>query len=529
MSKLAHRVRNPAVALLLLSLFIVPFLVLVSCGRTKSGAAAPDRPDPLWGELLESHTTGVISRGADIRVIFATNVVGSNQVGKPASSSLQLTPAAAGTATFVSTRELVFTPRGELVPGTLYKISVSPKGLLEVPTKLTPFEFAVQVKRPEFEVAVDGLTIDTDASGSMALNGTIVTADTEDTAKIEGLLRAAYQSKSTPIGWQHSADGQRHQFMIRALQRGAAEQPLKLQWDGKAIGAVTKGERDVLIPARGRFVVTQVATAEANGQRYIQVFFSEPIDPQQNLKGLVRLSQGNATVQREGNLLRVYSDVATQGEITLSLDRGIRNRAGQSTDSGGEYPINFAASKPQVKFVGRGVILPEAATLSVPFEAVGVRSVRVTAFRVYDDNLTQFLQVNALNGSNELGRVGRNLWRKTIPLNATNLARWNRYNLDVTELMKKHPGGLLRISLAVGREDLATPCAGVSAPTARESLADQDANDVKERATGTMPRSTTTSRTARNGPTVTIPARTTTTPRGSRPRMHATYWSRTSA
>jgi alpha-2-macroglobulin len=475
---LAHRARTPA-ALLLLSVIIVPWL-LMSCGRTKSGADQPSRPDPLWGQFLESHTTGVISRGADIRVIFATNVVPSEQVGKSATANFQVAPAVEGTATFVSTRELVFTPRRELAPGTTYKVSVNPNGLLEVPAKIAPFEFAVQVKRPEFEVAVDGLTVDLDAPGAMALTGTVVTADVEDTAKVEALVRATYLTKRRQLAWQHSADGQRHQFTIGRLERGAQETPLTLNWDGQPIGAVTSGEKKVPIPPRGRFVVTQVTPAESNGQRYIQVLFSEPLDTQQNLKGLVRLSQGNATVQREGNVLRVYSDEATQGEITLSLERGVRNRSGQTTESSGEYPVNFAASKPQVKFVGRGVILPEATTLSVPFEAVGVRSVRVTAFRVYDDNLTQFLQVNALNGSNELGRVGRNLWRKTIPLNATNLARSNRYNLDVTELMKKYPGGLLRLTLSVGREDLATPCAGVAPSTTQEPLADQDENDVRD-------------------------------------------------
>jgi hypothetical protein len=351
---------------------------------------------------------------------------------------------------------------------------------LEVPAKASPFEFAVQVKRPEFEVEVDGVTADADAPSAMVLLGTLVAADVEDTAKVEGLLRVTYLNKRRQLSWQHSADGLRHQFTISRLERGANEAPLTLRWDGQPIGAVTTGERDVLIPPRGRFVVTQVAPTESGGQRYVQVFFSEPLDPQQNLKGLVRLSQGQATVQREGNVLRVYSDEAMQSEITLSLEAGIRNRSGQATERSAEYPVNFAASKPQVKFVGRGVILPEATTLSVPFEAVGVRSVRVTAFRVYDDNLTQFLQVNALNGANELGRVGRNLWRKTIQLNATNLSRSNRYNLDVTELMKKYPGGLIRLTLSVGREDLATPCEGVAASAIQEPLADQDENDVTD-------------------------------------------------
>ena len=52
----------------------------------------------------------------------------------------------------------------------------------------------------------------------------------------------------------------------------------------------------------------------------------------------------------------------------------------------------------------------------MPFEAVSARAVRVTALQVFETNIPQFLQVNTLGGSQELGRVGRVLWRKTIPL-----------------------------------------------------------------------------------------------------------------
>src|SRR5690606_39471915 len=124
----------------------------------------------------------------------------------------------------------------------------------------------------------------------------------------------------------------------------------------------------------------------------------------------------------------------------LVLERGIRNRFGRILEASATYPVVFSSTKPQVRFVGTGTILPEVDTLSVPFEAVGVRSVRVTALRVYDDNLTQVLQVNPLGGSYELGRVGRRLWRKTISIYAADLSTWNRYSLEVTELLIKHPG-----------------------------------------------------------------------------------------
>jgi uncharacterized protein YfaS (alpha-2-macroglobulin family) len=112
--------------------------------------------------------------------------------------------------------------------------------------------------------------------------------------------------------------------------------------------------------------------------------------------------------------------------------------------------------------VGNGVILPDATTLSVPFEAVSARAVQVTALQVFEPNIPQFLQVNGLTGSSEMGRVGRVLWRKTIPLTAQVAGKWSRYNLDVTELMRKHPGGLFQIKLSLSPRDALYECPGQS-------------------------------------------------------------------
>jgi hypothetical protein len=94
----------------------------------------------------------------------------------------------------------------------------------------------------------------------------------------------------------------------------------------------------------------------------------------------------------------------------------------------------------------------------VPFEAVSARAVRVTALQVFEPNIPQFLQVNPLSGSQELGRVGRVLWRKTIPLASPIPGKWTRYDLDVTELMRKHPGGLFQLTLSLAPGDALYDC-----------------------------------------------------------------------
>jgi hypothetical protein len=465
---------------LLLPGFILWALALLAgCEGTKPDRAAVTPPDPLWAPFIASHTSGVISRTARVRILFATDVVDEARVGEDASASLRIEPSVAGAAEFVSTRELVFTPDRDLTPGAVHRVALQSAGLRGVPAKLAPFTFVVDVKRPEFEVSIGGLTADAGEDRSLTLSGAIATADAESADKIEKLLSANYAGRPMAITWQDSGDAQRHTFLIRGLQRGVQEQTLHLAWDGEPIGARTRGQRELAIPARDRFIVTQVSAADEAGQRYIRVFFSDTLDPQQDFKGFVRLSAGNPSVRVDGNVLQVYSDQPVQGEVTLTLEPGIRNRGGVALAALAQYSVVFASTKPQVRFTGAGVILPDAKLLSVPFEAVNVRSVQVTAFRVYDDNLTQFLQVNPLGGAYELGRVGRNLWRKTIALNAADLTRWNRFSLDVTELLKKHPGGLVRLTLSIGRGNAIYEC-GDQGASADEQLVDQDANDAAD-------------------------------------------------
>jgi uncharacterized protein YfaS (alpha-2-macroglobulin family) len=258
------------------------------------------------------------------------------------------------------------------------------------------------------------------------------------------------------------------------------QQTLTLDWDGRSIGAKSSGHNEIAVPPRDQFIVTQVSTAQDEGQRYIRVFFSDTLDPHQDFKGLVRLSRGEPATRVDGNVLKVYPDQAFEGQATLTVDAGIRNRLGDKLEAGAQYPITFASTKPQVKFVGTGVILPDAKQLTVPFEAVNVRSVRVTAFRIYEDNLKQFFQVNGLDGTNQLGRVGRNLWRKTIAISAADPSRWNRYSLDVTELLKKYPGAMLRLTLSISRDNSAYACPAGANAAVDEPLQDQDADDQAE-------------------------------------------------
>lgn len=447
--------------LLSISLFLLVLGTLSGCDYFKSSTDVPVIPaqDAAWSHIISAHSSGMISRKSSIRVVFANDIITSDRVGQDAEDHLETKPSVKGKISFASQREIVLTPETELEQGTAYHVILDTSGLLNMVEKLKTYEFVVQVQPQQFEVNVGGLVADADDKKVMTLNGNLVTADVEEAQKIESLLQARYQDKEVTITWSHNVDARHHDFVIKGIQRAEAESNITLKWDGEPIGVNNQGERSIAIPGLSQFKVLQASIASEDQQPFIKVFFSDSLKANQNLQGLVRLGSDLRTTQRiEGNILKIYPESGIQGEILLTLEPGIRNAEGDRTTVQTQHTLTFVSSKPQVRFVGKGVILPDSKVLSVPFEAVNVRSVRVAAMRIYDDNMGQFLQVNKLDGDQELSRVGRILWRKTIPLSALEANKWQRHHLDVSELFQKHPGGLFRLTLSITRADSVYPC-----------------------------------------------------------------------
>lgn len=432
---------------------------LGACSRE----AAPPPPDPAqqqaWATVISGHTTGVVSRGSAIRVLFATDVSAPD-----AARVLEFRPAIAGRGRLAGPREFVFDPAAELPAGQQYEVAVQPAALRGIPSGLAPYRFRFGVQTPQFEVALRGLESDPADDARMRLRGVVYVADVEAESRIEQLVRVEWQGRPLTLAWTHDAATLTHEFIAAGIERRSEAAPVAVSWDGKPIGSGTKGEQSLDVPARGAFVVTDAQAVDSDGRRQIVVSFSDALGAQQDLRGLVRLSAGGEFNTRvDGNLLTLYPQGEIEGEVTLTLEAGLRNQRGEKLEQAVVRNLAFTSTKPQVRFVGKGVILPDSSVLTIPFEAVSARSVRVTATRIYDDNIAQFLQVNALDGDAEIGRVGRYLWSRTIALNGPQTGRWQRYELDVTELTRKFPGGMFRLELRITPRDSLYRCEGAPA------------------------------------------------------------------
>ena len=417
-----------------------------------------------WSEVSGRHTQGMIASRSPIRVEFNRAVITKEQVGLDAAKVISLSPKVAGSATFVSTKELVFVPESPLKSGAKFIVDVAPIGLIDIPPIAVPYRFSFNVIPLEFEVRSNALLASAETGRKMDLTGELLTSDRVMPDDVKKMLKASFQNKPLAIEWQFAENGKSNKFTIRDINRETFASDVVLNWDGSAVGIDKQGKQEIPVPMLNQFEVIDVAVIHDQGTNpYVQINFTDPLDTSINFQGLVQIQdepKDAYKVAAEGNLIKVFPKESLSGKFTVLINPGIRSEEGESISQQIKRAVEFDLLKPQLKFVGGGSILPENSRLEIPFEAVAINAVEVSAFEIYPDNVGQFLQTNAIDENSETGRVGRYLWRKTLPLNAANYDQWNRYSIDVTDLMKDYNGSLIRLELSADRRHSTYACIG---------------------------------------------------------------------
>jgi len=439
-------------------------LGLAGC-KSKKPAAAEAEKD--WYRYISAFTSGTMSRKSAVRVLFVDN---AGTPGQAAAGLFEFTPSIDGRAEWKSPRELVFTPKSELAPGEEYRAVLHVGKILDLPKSYARFEFRFGVVRPEMEVLLEGLFAeDPERPQAQVLRGRVVTSDMEEKALVEKVLEAEQDGKALPIEWSHALGGLTHYFTVKDVARKEEASVVHLSWDGDPIRISNRGRRDFEVPALGAFEVVSVEPVMGE-TRHVLVRFSDGLAKDQDLKGLIRIEDRPLTYEIEGNVVRVYSTRELLGSVHVEVLPGIRNFLNRRLKEGTDRNVTFESLRPQVRFVGRGLVLPRKDRLTVPIEAVNLRSVQVAAFQIYPGNMAQFFQVNSLEGGEELARVGRYLWRRTVPLSddPAVTSRRTRFDLDVTPLFREHPGSLFRLVLSFNRGNSTYPCPASDRPVATE-------------------------------------------------------------
>lgn len=416
--------------------------------------------NPAFGEYISSYTAGIVNSGTAIRIVLAKDASDST-----VTKVFNFSPNIAGEAEWLDSRTVEFRPEGRLRSGQVYEVQFSLAKVIEgVPADLRSFEYSFQVIPQNFEVSVVNFKpyVKTELKRQM-IEGMLTTADFAESTEVEKMLTAEQEGKSLRLTWTHGSEGKQHSFVVEDVARKESASTVDLKASGQPLGIEQNAAESVEIPALGDFKVTKAWVEQGSTQTVI-VQFSDPLNESQNLEGLVSLTElPDLDFEIKDNEIRVYPPVRQTGSRTLEISAGIRNVVNYRMPEGSTFDLAFEQLNPSIRFTGNGNILPGSDGLVLPFESVNLKAVDIKIVKIFETNVLQFLQVNTLDGGEELRRVGKPIIKKMVSLEnsgVTDLGRWNRFTIDLSTYINAEPGAIYQVSIDFKRAYASFTCEG---------------------------------------------------------------------
>jgi uncharacterized protein YfaS (alpha-2-macroglobulin family) len=434
-------------------------LAVLALGLSLSGCAGRSRgPVPKAADpaLVEAHSAGLLPSSSAIKVVL-TRAAGEAGAEAPR-GVFRLDPPVSGRARWEDERTLAFVPDKPLVRGRDYRVEVD-LGILGGSTAagvpaagVGRFSFDVRAAEQRVSVETDPPRIARD--GSVTVEGNLTLADGVPDAVAEKALSAS----SGVLSWSHRSD-RLHRFTVSGIAASARDRSLGLRWNGRSLGGGGRGEAVVRLPSTSSFELISARPLK-DGSTGVELAFSRPLDRAQDLRGIVSAEGvNNLRYTVTGSTVALYSD-AWPASAKLRVEKGLKDSSGRVFAVPASATVAFDWEKPQVRFITKGNILPTSQGLVLPIETMNLSGVIVEALRVYGDNMLQFLQVNDLDSSRELKRVGEVVWSKDIPLGWKDdwKNRWVRQGLDLGPLLAEHKEGMFQIRITFRKGDIRYVC-----------------------------------------------------------------------
>ena len=438
-----------------LSQYVLLLLLMVSCSdKNTKRVNVPSE----FSEYISGYTSGSISAEGEIAITLAEAVSEEDQA---ATGLFNFSPNVSGEMEWVNNTTVVFTPSEKLKNGQEYIVTFGIGKLIEVEQGKSEFSFEVSTIEQDLEIEFGSL--ETQQSNEQRLSGTVYTADVAELSSIKKALKASQKGNKLSIDWAQDGTRRSHQFQINGIQRHQEESELLISWDGSPIGAENAGKKRVKVIPIGAFELMDVMVFRDNNPR-VELTFSDPIDPRQNLEGLITIpNMGNLNFITNENKITVNPRNRRNGEQTIRIDPAIKNAEGKRLGMEVTRQIQFYQPKPDVELLGKGTIIPKSKNLLFPFKAVSLGAVDVQVTRIFEDNLGQFLQDYELGNASvwEIRKMGRPIFSEAVPLSRlgkVDAGEWNNYALDLSELITPEPGALYKVEIGFREIHSLYPC-----------------------------------------------------------------------
>lgn len=456
-------IKYTSIVIISLAVLMGGYFLIPSSSSSSSENYVEKEIDEAFSEYISAYTTGDVSVKSKLRIRFTQRAIEDSQIETEEKRELfSFSPSVKGKAIWIDAYTIEYIPNEWLNSDAIFDVRFDLSQLFKTSDELALFEFNFHTIRQDYEVILGDLITSADNMKKVSLTGTLNTADAAIKENIETTLTATQDGNLLNITWNHLGDTE-HEFYINDINRKEKEGKVVISWKGNEINVEKEGSSNVKIPALGDFYVISSAS-QYTTDPFVVISFSDPIDPNQDLTGFITNDKNIAfKFTIENNQIKAYPNRKIVGTFNLTVHKGIKNVLGYKMKKEHKSTHVFEQVNPAVRLVGNGNIVPSSNGLVFPFEAVSLKAVDVTIIEIFENNAVQFFQTNRIDGSNQLKRVARPVFKKSLKLDQNkllNLGKWNRYSIDLAKLITPTPGAIYQVQIGFRQSQSTYACGG---------------------------------------------------------------------
>ncbi|NRB42449.1 MAG: hypothetical protein HRU20_28935, partial [Pseudomonadales bacterium] len=347
--------------------------------------------------------------------------------------------------------------------GSMAEVSPQPAQVAVQPVVVSPQAQLVQQSaefRLQWEDVEAGVPVVRGEGASVAIHGLLNSNSAAGIAALRAMF--AVSDAGAVISVDEINPGY-YKLIVKGVRRDkTCAKEVAVSWDGGDVDKQFSGSQNFIVPSvvgNDKSALQLVSSEIFPGDDgVLELVFNRTLKEGQALKHLISSDYRFTSYKIVANKVYLGLNNNRAKSVAIVLHKELQDECGIGLSHMQQKSFSIDPLKPGVRFTGKGVILPDAEKIELPFQAVSAKSVTITAFEVFENNIAQFLQENKLGETKSLERVGRFIWQKSITLDESSIRTWKDYRLDISALMQKKTGSLIRLYLSVDRGDSLYPC-----------------------------------------------------------------------
>ncbi|MBK8055859.1 MAG: hypothetical protein IPK35_21965 [Saprospiraceae bacterium] len=432
-------------------LTVLLLLLVVSCKSKKSSDDLLNvaKDQELLDQYFMAATAGMISSSDDLKYVLKEPLTDAVQESD-LQDVISLSPAVSGKVTLSNHTVLTFTPAAPLKSGETYTVSLNLKSLDS--KKYENIQYQIKTFAQDIKVDREGFEINDD--GTISLFAGIKTADKVTAEQIKTCF-------VTPEVTAEVTERSPTDFLAAFRLPKSAGRETKILWNGQSIGAEIKGEIPFFdYDAKSLSVVH---THHQAVEKTFNIYFSQRLNKQQDLTGLLKVKDDNVSYKINNHILTIFlSDVRDADKINISLNKNIKSVEGKSLSQDQTFEISTFTDKPDAQFVSDGNYFPSEGDFKIPIKTRAINALRIVVIEIKQENVLHYLAWQSLSYSDyyNIRMYGKPVYDQIVPLNdgLRDNEGWTVHGIDLTAKIKKNPGSIYHISMDFGPENTTIGC-----------------------------------------------------------------------